>query len=55
MALFGQRLAPAQATFLGYPGSTGVPNIDWMFGDPVVTPPEHRDALGYDNTKVTGA
>ena len=23
-----------------YPGSTGVPNIDWLIGDPVVTPPE---------------
>jgi predicted O-linked N-acetylglucosamine transferase (SPINDLY family) len=41
MALFGRRMAPVQATFLGYPGSTGVPNIDWIFGDPVVTPPEH--------------
>jgi predicted O-linked N-acetylglucosamine transferase (SPINDLY family) len=34
-------MAPVQATFLGYPGSTGVPNIDWIFGDPVVTPPAH--------------
>jgi protein O-GlcNAc transferase len=42
MALFAQRMAPVQATFLGYPGSTGVPNIDWIFGDPVVMPPEHE-------------
>lgn len=41
MMLFAQRMAPVQATFLGYPGSTGVPNIDWIFGDPIVTPPEH--------------
>jgi predicted O-linked N-acetylglucosamine transferase (SPINDLY family) len=33
-----------QATYLGYPGSTGVPNIDWLIGDAVVTPPED-DAL----------
>jgi len=33
-----------QATYLGYPGSTGVPNIDWLIGDAVVTPPE-EDAL----------
>lgn len=44
MSLFAQRMAPVQVTFLGYPGSTGVPNIDWIIGDPVVTPPEH-DAL----------
>lgn len=39
MALFAQRAAPVQATYLGYPGSTGVPNIDWLIGDAVVTPP----------------
>jgi predicted O-linked N-acetylglucosamine transferase (SPINDLY family) len=37
---FARRLAPVQASFLGYPGSTGVPNIDWLIGDAVVTPPE---------------
>jgi predicted O-linked N-acetylglucosamine transferase (SPINDLY family) len=40
MSLFGQRAAPVQATFLGYPGSTGVPHIDWIVADPVVAPPE---------------
>jgi predicted O-linked N-acetylglucosamine transferase (SPINDLY family) len=44
IALFAQRLAPVQVTFLGYPGSTGCPNIDWIIGDEVVTPPSH-DAL----------
>lgn len=38
MAVFGHRAAPVQATFLGYPGSTGVPNIDWLVADPVVAP-----------------
>ncbi len=38
MAVFGQRAAPVQATYLGYPGSTGVPNVDWLLGDDVVTP-----------------
>ena len=38
MQLFAQRAAPVQMTYLGYPGSTGVPNIDFIFGDNIVTP-----------------
>ena len=44
VALLGQRAAPVQATFLGYPGSTGVPNVDWIIADPVVAP-VGREAL----------
>lgn len=40
MRAFARRMAPVQASFLGYPGSTGVPNIDWLIGDPLVTPPD---------------
>ena len=40
LALFARRMAPVQVTFLGYPGSTGCPNIDWLLGDPIVTPPQ---------------
>ena len=43
IAMFARRMAPVQATFLGYPGSTGAPNMDWIIGDPVVTPPEADD------------
>lgn len=38
MSLFAQRAAPVQATFLGYPASTGVPQMDWIVADPVVAP-----------------
>ena len=44
MALFGRRAAPVQVSYLGYPGTTGVLNIDYLLGDAVVTPPED-DAL----------
>jgi len=44
MNLFAKRAAPVQITYLGYPGSTGVPNMDWILGDAVVTP-EEDDAL----------
>ena len=44
MSLFAQRAAPVQVTYLGYPGSTGVPNVDWILGDAVVTP-QADDAL----------
>ncbi len=41
IAMFAQRMAPVQVTFLGYPGSTGCPNMDWILGDRVVTPVQH--------------
>ena len=44
MGVFGQRAAPVQVTFLGYPASTGVPNMDWIMADPVVAP-EASEAL----------
>jgi predicted O-linked N-acetylglucosamine transferase (SPINDLY family) len=44
LMVLAQRVAPVQVSFLGYPGSTGVPNIDWLLADAVVVPPEH-DAL----------
>lgn len=40
LAMVAKRVAPVQMTYLGYPGSTGVPNIDFMIGDNTVTPQE---------------
>lgn len=36
--LMAHRPAPVQVAFLGYPGTTGAPWIDYLVGDPVVTP-----------------
>lgn len=41
LMVLAQRVAPVQVSFLGYPGSTGVPNMDWLLADPVVVPPAH--------------
>ena len=40
MGLFAQRAAPVQVAYMGYPCSTGVPNMDYLLGDAIVTPPE---------------
>ncbi|MFT4173946.1 MAG: tetratricopeptide repeat protein [Rhodocyclaceae bacterium] len=40
--LFARRAAPVQACFLGYPCSTGLPNMDWILADPEVAPEEEE-------------
>jgi len=41
--ILARRPAPVQLAFLGYPGTTGADFIDYLVGDPVVTPLEHAD------------
>ena len=55
MSLFGQRAAPVQATFLGYPGSTGVPNIDWLVADAVVAPPGSESFFSEQVLRLPGS
>ena len=38
LPVFAHRPAPLQLTWLGFPGSTGAPFIDYIVGDPIVTP-----------------
>jgi predicted O-linked N-acetylglucosamine transferase (SPINDLY family) len=45
---FEWRPAPVQATWLGYPGTSGAREMDFILGDAVVTPPAHQPF--YDET-----
>jgi len=40
-ALFAHRPAPVQVAYLGFPGTSGAPWIDYLIGDPHVTPLAH--------------
>ncbi len=41
LGIFALRPAPLQATYLGFPGTTGADWIDYVIGDAVVTPLAH--------------
>lgn len=41
LGVFALRAAPVQATFLGYPYSTGLSAIDWLVCDAIVSPADH--------------
>jgi protein O-GlcNAc transferase len=37
---FSRRIAPLQVSYLGYPGTLGLPQLDYVIADRVVLPPE---------------
>lgn len=45
-ALFAHRAAPVQLAWLGYPGPTGAPFIDYLVADAQVIPPAQRAHYG---------
>ncbi len=39
-AILGHRAAPVQVSYLGLPGTSALPGVDWIIADRVVMPPE---------------
>lgn len=44
LALLARRVAPVQATWLGYPSGTGIQTIDWRISDAIADPAPEADA-----------
>ena len=42
ISVLSYRPAPVQVAWLGYPGTCGAPFVDYIIGDPVVTPMAHQ-------------
>ncbi|MGA2443273.1 MAG: tetratricopeptide repeat protein, partial [Tepidisphaeraceae bacterium] len=51
LAVFAYKPAPVQATFAGYPGSTGLDTIDYRLTDPHLDPPGLNDQF-YSETSI---
>jgi predicted O-linked N-acetylglucosamine transferase (SPINDLY family) len=49
MDIFAHRIAPIQVNYLGYPGTSGAPFMDYILGDQVIIPEDH---FGYYTEKV---
>ncbi|MFM7640437.1 MAG: tetratricopeptide repeat protein [Cyanobium sp.] len=55
LGVFALRAAPVQLTFLGYPHSTGLSRLDWLIGDPVVSPAEHSHLFSEGIAQLPGS
>ena len=42
LELFAYKPAPVQVSWLGYCGTTGIQEMDYLLGDPLVTPPDEE-------------
>ncbi len=43
LGIFAERCAPVQVNFLGYPGTTGAPFVDYLIADETVIPFSHEE------------
>jgi protein O-GlcNAc transferase len=55
LGVFAMRAAPVQATFLGYPHSTGLSTIDWLIGDATVSPAAHAHLFSEGIAQLPGS
>lgn len=55
LGVFALRAAPVQATFLGYPHTTGLTAIDWLVGDATVSPAEHAHLFSEGIAQLPGS
>lgn len=55
LGVFALRATPVQATFLGYPHSTGLSAIDWLVGDATVSPAEHAHLFSEGIAQLPGS
>jgi len=52
---FERRPAPVQAAWLGFPGTSGAREMDFILGDAIVTPPQHQPFYGEKITALPGS
>jgi len=50
LEVFSYRPAPLAGTFAGYPGTTGLPQIDFRLSDPYLDPPGQTDSFYVEQT-----
>lgn len=55
LGVFAMRAAPVQASFLGYPHSTGLATMDWLIGDAVVSPAGHAHLFSEAIAQLPGS
>lgn len=55
LGVFAMGAAPVQATFLGYPHSTGLTRMQWLIGDPIVAPAEHSHLFSEGIAQLPGS
>jgi protein O-GlcNAc transferase len=55
LGVFAMRAAPVQATFLGYPHSTGMSRLDWLVGDANVSPEAYAPMFSEGIAQLPGS
>ena len=54
-ALFRARPAPIQVLYIGYPGTSGLPEMDWLIANSQVCPPGHERFYSEQVARVDGS